>query len=74
MTVILVNYILTEMLIERSVSSVAESSLILCDPMNCSTPGFPVLYNSQSLPKLMYIELVMPSNHLILCCNREVVS
>ena len=23
--------------------------------------------NSQSLPKLMYIELVMPSNHLILC-------
>ena len=24
--------------------------------------------NSQSLPKLMTIELVMPSNHLILCC------
>jgi len=24
--------------------------------------------NSQSLFKLMYIELVMPSNHLILCC------
>ena len=24
--------------------------------------------NSQSLPKLMSIELVMPSNHLILCC------
>jgi len=23
--------------------------------------------NPQSLPKLMYIELVMPSNHLILC-------
>ena len=23
--------------------------------------------NSQSLPKLMYIELVMPSSHLILC-------
>ena len=23
---------------------------------------------SQSLPKLMSIELVMPSNHLILCC------
>ena len=23
--------------------------------------------NSQSLPKLMFIELVMPSNHLILC-------
>ena len=24
--------------------------------------------NSQSLPKLMSIELMMPSNHLILCC------
>ena len=24
--------------------------------------------NSQSLPKLISIELVMPSNHLILCC------
>ena len=24
--------------------------------------------NSQSLPRLMSIELVMPSNHLILCC------
>ena len=24
--------------------------------------------NSQSLPKLLSIELVMPSNHLILCC------
>ena len=24
--------------------------------------------NSQSLLKLMFIELVMPSNHLILCC------
>ena len=24
--------------------------------------------NSQSLPKLMSIELVLPSNHLILCC------
>ena len=25
--------------------------------------------NSQSLLKLMSIELVMPSNHLILCCH-----
>ena len=37
--------------------------------MNCSTPGFPVLpfTNSQSLPKLMSIESVMPSSHLIVC-------
>ena len=26
----------------QSVSSVAQSSLTLCDPMDCSTPGFPV--------------------------------
>ena len=35
--------------------------------MNCGTPGFPCLSLSQSLPKLMSIESVMPSNHLILC-------
>ena len=51
-------------------SSVAQLRLTLCDPMDCSTPGFPVpeLPNSQSLLKLMSIESVMPSNHLILCC------
>ena len=25
-------------------SSVAQSCLTLCDPMNCSTPGLPVLH------------------------------
>ena len=35
--------------------------------MDCSTQGLPVITNSRSLPKLMSIELVMPSNHLILC-------
>ena len=39
----------------------------LCDPMNCSMPGVPVLTISLSLLKLMCIELVMPSNHLIPC-------
>ena len=47
-------------------SSVAQLCPVLCNPMNCSTPGFPVI-NSQSLLKLMSIELVMPFNHLILC-------
>ena len=32
-----------------SVSSVAQSCLTLCDPMDCSTPGFPV---HQQLPEL----------------------
>ena len=36
--------------------------------MNCSTPGLPVHPNSRSLLRLMSIELVMPSNQLILCC------
>ena len=36
--------------------------------MDSSTPGFPVLHISQSLLKLMSVELVIPSNHLILCC------
>ena len=48
-------------------SSVVQSCPTLYDPMNCSTPGLPVHPNSQSLPKLMSIESVMPSNHLILC-------
>ena len=37
------------------------------DPMDCSTPGFPVHHNSQSLLKLKSIDSVMPSNHLIRC-------
>ena len=48
-------------------SSVAQSCLTLCDPLNCSTPGFPVVTNAQSLLKLWSIESVMPSNRLILC-------
>ena len=47
-------------------SSVTQSCSTLCNPMDCSTPGFPIT-NSQSLFKLTSIELVMPSNHLILC-------
>ena len=41
----------------------------LCNPMVCSTPGFPVLHHlPEFAQKLMSIESVMPSNHLILCC------
>ena len=35
--------------------------------MDCSQASLSII-NSQSLLKLMSIELVMPSNHLILCC------
>ena len=39
----------------------------LCNPMDCSTVGFPVLHHLLKLAQLMSIELVMTSNHLILC-------
>ena len=49
-------------------SSVTQSCPTLCDPMDCSTPGLPVHHHSWSLLKLMSVESMMPSNHLILCC------
>ena len=47
-------------------SPVAQSCPTLCNPMDCSTPGLLSIINSWSLLKLMSIELVMPSNRLIL--------
>ena len=49
-------------------SSVAQSCLTLCNPMDCSTPGLPVHQQLPELLKLMCTESVMPSNDLILCC------
>ena len=46
-------------------SSVTQSCPTLCNPMNLSTPGFPV--HQQLLLKLMSIESAMLSSHLILC-------
>ena len=37
--------------------------------MDCSTPGFPLLHYLPELLKLMSIESMMPSSHLILCCH-----
>ena len=36
--------------------------------MNHSMPGHPIHYQLPGPPKPISIELVMPSNHLILCC------
>ena len=44
---------------------VAQSTL--CNPMDCSVPGFLVLPYLLELLKLIAIELVVSSNHLILC-------
>ena len=46
-------------------SSVAQSCLTLCDPMNHSPPGLPVHHHLPEL-RLTSIESVMPSSHLIL--------
>ena len=46
---------------------VGKSCLTLCNPMDYSTPSFPVYHQLPELLKLMSIESVMPSNHLILC-------
>ena len=50
----------------QSVQSLSRVRLTLCDPMDCSMPGFPGT-SSQNLLKLMSMESVMSSNQLILC-------
>ena len=49
-------------------SSVAQSCPTLCNPMDCSMPGFSVHHQLPELAQTMSIESVMSSNHLILCC------
>ena len=53
--------------IPHQFSSVAQLCPTLCDPIDHSTSGLPIITNSRSLPKPMSIESVMPSSHLILC-------
>ena len=48
-------------------SSVAQSFLTLCVPWITTRQASLSITNSQSLLKLMSIESVMPSSHLILC-------
>ena len=61
-------YIIMTLSLFRLCCSVAQSCPTLCYPMDCSTPGrllWPLL--SLSLLRFVFIELVMLSNHLILC-------
>ena len=57
----------TIFLVSVQFNSVAQSCLTLCNPMNRSTPGFPVHHQLPESTQPISIELVMPSNHLILC-------
>ena len=43
------------------------SCVRLCEPMDCTCQASLSITSSQSLLKLMSIELVMPSNDLLLC-------
>ena len=47
-------------------SSVAQSCLTLCDPMNHSRPGLPVHHQLLEITQTHVHESVMPSSHLIL--------
>ena len=49
-------------------NSVAQSCLTLCNPWTAAHQTSLSITNSWSLLKLMSIESVMLSNHLILCC------
>ena len=49
-------------------SSVAQSCPTLYDPVDCSTPGFPVHHQLPKLAQTHVHRVVMPSNHPILCC------
>ena len=47
--------------------SVTQSCPTLCDHMDCSMPGIPVLLHLPEVAQTPVIESLMPSNHLILC-------
>ena len=49
-------------------SSVTQSCLTLCHPINCSTPGLPVHHQLPEFTQTHSIESMMPSSHFILCC------
>ena len=48
-------------------SSVTQSCLTFCNPMDCSMPGFPFHHQLLELAETHVLESVMPSNNLILC-------
>ena len=51
-----------------SCCSVAKSYVTLSNSMDCGMPRLSVLHYPPSLLRFMSIELVILSNHLILCC------
>ena len=55
--------------LEKILQSICCCSVVrLCDPQTAAHQASPSFTTSQSLFKLMSIELMMPSSHLIFCC------
>ena len=50
----------------RNISSFTQSCLTFCDPMDCSTPGSPLLHYFPEFAQIHVHWVVIPSNHLIL--------
>ena len=48
-------------------SSVTQSCPTLCNPMDCSTPGFPSHHQLLEFAQTHVLWSMMPCNHLILC-------
>ena len=64
---IMKNFKMKKTLNKDSFSSVTQSCLTLCDPMNCSTPGLSVHRKLPEFTQTHVNESVMPPSHLILC-------
>ena len=62
----LVNKIFPPQLVQFS--SVAQSCLTRCNPMDCSTPGFPVHHQLPEFAHTHVHRVGDAINHLILCC------
>ena len=52
---------------KKKFSSVSQSCLTLCNPMDCSTPGLPIHHQLPESTQTHVHWVGMPSNHLILC-------
>ena len=68
MTLFFECWVLSQHLLFHQFSSVAQSFPTLLTPWTTACQVSLSIINSWSLPKPMSIVLVMPSNHLILCC------
>ena len=53
---------------KKVLSAVTQSCLTLCDPMDCSTPGFPVHHQLLELTQTHVHRVGDAILHLILCC------